>query len=225
MKMKFIFAFLLTAPALVAQEVTSLDSSYANGYYVERLAFFEQLPNRENEIVFMGNSITEAGDWQVIVRRTNVENRGISGDNSYGVYHRLDEVLVSNPDKLFLMIGVNDIKRGTSIPNILKNYERIAIKVKKDAPHTQLYFQSVLPVTQSVLASIYDKITNEKIKKLNKGIQSIAKENDLVYIDLHNEVFSDEKGQLKRELTTDGLHLKPAGYILWVNYLKKNKYL
>lgn len=225
MKIKFISTFLLIAPSLVAQEITSLDSSYANGYYVERLAFFELLPNRENEIVFMGNSITEVGDWQEIVLQNNVVNRGISGDNSYGVYHRLDEVLVSKPDKLFLMVGVNDIKRGTPIPKILDNYERIARKVKKDAPHTQLYFQSVLPVTQAVLASIYDKITNEKIRKLNEGIQAIAGEHDLVYIDLHNKVFSDEKGQLKRGLTTDGLHLNPTSYILWVNYLQDNKYL
>src|SRR5690606_31790041 len=155
----------------------------------------------------------------------NVINRGISGDNFYGVYHRLDEVLSSKPAKIFLMIGVNDIKRGTPILNILNNYERIAEKVKKESPETELYFQSVLPVKENILASIYDRIRNDKIIKLNEGIRVIAKKNGLEYIDLHNEVFSDENGQLKRELTTDGLHLKPASYILWVKYLEEKGYL
>ncbi|HSI69193.1 MAG TPA: GDSL-type esterase/lipase family protein [Gillisia sp.] len=223
--MKFIFTFLLASSALLAQETTPLDSSYANGYYVERLAFFELLPNRVNEIVFMGNSITEVGDWQEIILQPNVVNRGISGDNSYGVFHRLDEVLVSNPMKLFIMIGVNDIKRGTPISKILMNYERIAGKVKKEAPETLLYFQSVLPVTEPILATIYNQINNEKIRTLNEGIKAIAKKYNLVYIDLHNEVFLDSKGQLKRELTTDGLHLKPASYFLWIDYLQKHLYL
>jgi lysophospholipase L1-like esterase len=56
-------------------------------------------------------------------------------------------------------------------------------------------------------------------------MKAIAAENKLVYIDLHNEVFADGNGQLKRDLTTDGLHLKPAAYILWVDYLRKKKYL
>ena len=85
--------------------------------------------------------------------------------------------------------------------------------------------QSVLPVTESVLADIYAKIKNDKIRDLNAKMKSIAAENKLVYVDLHNEVFADENGQLKRDLTTDGLHLKPAAYILWVDYLRKKKYL
>src|SRR5690606_29983242 len=134
MKFQLFFIFWTITPSLFAQEEVSLDSSYANGYYVERLAFFELLPNRENEISFVGNSITEVGDWQEIVLWPSVINRGISADNSYGVYHRLDEVLISKPATIFLMIGVNDIKRGTPILNSLNNYERIAEKVKKESP-------------------------------------------------------------------------------------------
>ena len=222
MKFTMLAALALPAIASTAQEV---DSSYNNGYYRDRLAFFNKLPNSKNEIVFLGNSITEVGDWQEIYPGQTIVNRGISGDNSFGVFARLDEVLESKPAKIFLMIGVNDIKRGTPNEYIAANYRRIVEKVKAVSPRTKVYLQSVLPVTESVLADIYAKIKNDKIRDLNTKMKAIAAENKLVYIDLHNEVFADGNGQLKRDLTTDGLHLKPAAYILWVDYLRKKKYL
>lgn len=216
---------LLATGSSFAQQEISLDSSYANNYYVERLKVFEQQPERNNGLVFMGNSITEVGEWNQLITNQNVANRGISGDNSYGVYARLDEVLSSKPKKIFLMIGVNDIKRGTPIENILANHEKIVKKVKKESPETILYVQSVLPVTESVLSSIYDLIRNDRIRKLNKGLKEICHKYRIDYIDLNKNVFSDVEGEMKRELTTDGLHLRPEAYLLWVSYLKKMNYL
>lgn len=220
-----LFVFLFSGFRVVGQEAEKVDSSYENGYYKDRLAFFKQLPDRKNEIVFLGNSITEAGDWQEIYPGKPIVNRGISGDVSYGVYARLDEVLSSKPAKIFLLIGVNDIKRGTPLEYILYNYDRIIRKVKEVSPHTTLYLQSVLPVTENILASIYAKIRNEKIRELNEGLKALAVKYKLTYADLHNDVFKDGDGQLQRQLTTDGLHLKPAAYILWIDYLRRKKYL
>lgn len=208
-----------------AQTTEPLDSSYANGYYNEQVKFFDQLQPPENSVVFLGNSITEVGRWSELLPADRAINRGISGDNAWGVWNRLDQVLALKPKKIFLLIGVNDIKRGTPLPFIVANYERIIAKVKAVSPKTTLYLQSILPVTESILASIYAKIDNATIRSLNESLRGLAAKNRLTYIDLHNEVFADENGQLKRELTTDGLHLKHAAYILWAGYLKKKKYL
>lgn len=216
---------LLTINIASGQENIAKDSSYANGYYVERLNYFEKLPRGKKEIVFMGNSITEVGAWQEIILKGRAINRGISGDNSYGVRARLDEALSSKPKKIFIMIGVNDIKRGTSIEDIAGNYERIIRDVKLKSPKTELYMQSVLPVNEKMLASIYDLIRNEKIIKLNHLLKNLCEKYKLTYVDLNQDVFSDENRQLPENLTTDGLHLKPASYLLWVNYLQKKKYL
>ena len=207
-----------------AQEKAAKDSTYANGYYVKRLKYFETLPVQKNPIVFLGNSITEVGQWQDVTGLNNVINRGISGDNSYGVFYRLDPVLKQKPSKIFLLIGVNDIKRGTPVEDIARNYERIILKVKRDAPKTKLYLQSVLPVTESILASIYDNIRNPRIIALNKLMKELSVKYNLPYVDLFN-VFKDENGQLIRSLTTDGLHLQPEAYVIWADYLKKMKYL
>ncbi|WP_256012351.1 GDSL-type esterase/lipase family protein [Desertivirga xinjiangensis] len=218
---------MVSSHSAVCQQAASVDSSYANGYYKQRLSFFKQIPDRKNEIVFLGNSITEAGEWQELIHRKNVLNRGISGDNSFGVFYRLDEILASKPKKIFLMIGVNDLKRGTPPAVIVNNYERIARKIQKDSPKTRLYFQSVLPVAETILSSSYSKLTNEKIRELNTQLRSLALRYGLPFIDLHTDVFADlnNSAQMKINLTTDGIHLQPVAYILWAQYLKTNNYL
>lgn len=210
------------AVSATAQQV---DSSFNNGHYKARLELFQKLPDRKGEIIFLGNSITEAGNWEELYPQKTIINRGISGDNSYGVVARLDEVVSSRPDKIFLLIGINDLKRGTPANYILLNYKKIIQKVITSSPHTMLYLQSVLPVSESKLASFYSKITNDKIRVLNDSLRRIARKYKVPFVDLYNDVFIDKKGQMKQDLTTDGLHLQPAGYLLWVGYLRKNKYL
>lgn len=202
-----------------------VDSSYANSYYKARLAYFQKLPDRKNEIVFLGNSITEAGEWQEVITGETVANRGISGDNSWGVLNRLDEVLASKPKKIFLTIGVNDLKRGTPEIYIARTIKRIIAEIRMRSPQTSVYVQSVLPVHEPMLAAIYDKIKNSRINNLNKLIAETATGKKVVFVNLHNDHFLDANGQLKKELSTDGLHLQPAAYIVWVQYLKQMKYL
>ena len=83
-------------------------SSYSQQYsehYNERKALFETTVDTENEIIFLGNSITEGGDWKVLFPNQNVINRGISGDTTDGILFRLDEITSSKPKKIFILIG------------------------------------------------------------------------------------------------------------------------
>lgn len=222
----FFIGVLLALPFYGSSQQTAVtDTSYANGYYVKRVEYFSKLPVQKNPVVFLGNSITEVGQWQEVTAIPNVINRGISGDNSFGVFHRLDAILALKPKKIFLLIGVNDIKRGTPLAIIANNYERIIKKVTRESPGTRLYLQSVLPVCEPMLASIYDNIRNNKIISLNVMLKELAEKHRLPYVDLYHNLFMDENGQLIKTLSTDGLHLQPEAYILWAAYLKQQKYL
>ncbi|MEJ5964055.1 GDSL-type esterase/lipase family protein [Pedobacter immunditicola] len=226
MKTKYALLALVSLPLMLsAQDKHSTDTSYANGYYVKRLDYFKQLPPQKNAIVFLGNSITEVGDWQEVTAMPGVINRGISGDNSFGIFHRLDEILMLKPSKIFLVIGVNDIKRGTPLTVIAENYERIILKIRKHAPKSKLYLQTILPVNEPMLAAIYDNIRNHKIISLNELLKDLSEKYKLPYVDLYKDVFVDKNGQLIKELSTDGLHLQPLAYMLWADYLKQKKYL
>jgi lysophospholipase L1-like esterase len=207
-----------------AQSRPVVDSSYENGHYKQRVRFFKQMPNEKKEIVFLGNSITEAGEWQELIPGKAVKNRGISGDVTYGVLARLDEVLASKPRKVFLLIGVNDLKRGIPVDTVAQNYQRIVERIKATSPKTKLYIQSVLPINEAMVSESYKRITNPLITALNKKLAQVATRYQCTYVNIHG-VMADEQGQLAKVLTPDGIHLWPSSYTHWVDYLKEKKYL
>jgi lysophospholipase L1-like esterase len=82
----------------------------------------------------------------------------------------------------------------------------------------------VLPLYEPYTKEAYLKNKKDSILNLNVGIKQVAEKFKLTYINLH-EIFADENGDLKKEYTADGIHLKPAAYVLWVQFLKGKKYL
>lgn len=200
------------------------DTSYHNWYYAQRMELYNSIPAEPHDIVFLGNSITERGDWQELIPGVKIANRGIGGDITFGVLARLDNVIALKPDKLFLLIGINDIGRFFPVELIVDNYRKIVERLRMDLPKTRIYVQSVLPLNESVLQYDYLKGHKERILQLNTEIGRLAREHNLVYVDLH-EVFADGNGDLKRQYTSDGIHVNPAAYIDWVAFLKKKKYL
>lgn len=220
-KRVFFIGTLITLPFFSsAQQEVAIDSSYANGHYLQRLDFFKKMPNQKNEIVFLGNSITEGGKWQELVPKKNVINRGISGDVTYGVIARMDEVLAAKPAKIFILIGINDMKRGTPKEVILSNYRKIIRKVREQSPATKIFVQSILPINKAMLPASYAKLSNPAILEINNQLKEICKTEQLNYVNLH-EVFAGADGELKKELSIDGLHLRSAAYILWAGYLRE----
>jgi len=215
-------SFALSGTSVYAQQELAIDSSYDNSWYQQRLAYFRKMPDKKKEIIFLGNSITEQGEWQEVIYKNNVLNRGISGDVTYGILARLDEVLSSKPSKLFVLMGINDMKRGTPNDLIKANYERLIKRVQKESPGTKLYMQGLLPINKTMLPESYSKLSNEKIDALNDALKSLCLSYKVTYIDLH-PVMEDQNGQLKKEYSIDGLHLKSAAYKIWADYLRKVK--
>jgi lysophospholipase L1-like esterase len=200
------------------------DSSYNNSHYLSRMEFFEHVPKRKNEVVFLGNSITEAGKWNDLLPGGNCINRGISGDVTFGIIARMDKTLAFKPKKVFLLIGVNDLKRGIPQEVIVHNYRTIIEQIKLKSPKTKLYIQSVLPVNESLRIEAFSKVNNIDIVSLNQKLCELALEYGLSYVNLW-EVLADNNGQLHASFTSDGVHLKPVAYISWAEYLKQKGYL
>ncbi|WP_164126375.1 GDSL-type esterase/lipase family protein [Sphingobacterium luzhongxinii] len=224
-KSVLVIVFLLINMLAKAQVATSIDSNYVFSGYTERLEQYRKMPTLRGAIIFLGNSLTDAGKWNDIAPELPILNRGISGDISYGVLARLDEVLRHQPRKLFLMIGVNDLKRGIPTSNIIQNYERIVRRIQKESPKTRIYLNSILPIHPEKLIESFKSVTNADVSKLNDGLKLLAKsDKNIQFVDLH-KVVADKQGNLKPEITPDGIHLEVAAYVDLVNYLKDIKAL
>ena len=94
-------------------------------YYNDKKSLFEILPKTNRSIIFIGDSITDGCEWSELLQNPNIKNRGIGSDTTYGVLKRLDNIIQSEPEKVFLMIGINDLGRGESVSEITSNYDKI----------------------------------------------------------------------------------------------------
>ncbi|MDR2270925.1 MULTISPECIES: GDSL-type esterase/lipase family protein [unclassified Sphingobacterium] len=211
--------------SLSAQE-TKIDSSYANWYYQQRMAYFEQSPTIKGAIVFLGNSITERAEWQELLAdsRYPVLNRGIGGDNSFGILARIDEVLRGRPRAIFLMDGINDQFRKLPQEVSVNNYKRIIKRIKKISPKTLIYLQSALPINEERTKEPYTKGRNVLVPILNEKLRQLAADENIPFVDLC-PLFQDNEGKLNAIYSADGVHLIPSAYIKWVQLLKEKKYL
>ena len=203
-----------------AQNTLPYDTSYTFAHYKVRRAFYEGLPNGKKEIVFLGNSITENGDWNELFKNKNIVNRGIGGDVCFGLLNRLDEVVASQPKSIFLMIGINDIGRSVPVDVIAAKVQEIIRQIQLKSPKTKLYLQSVLPINEAVIWYDYMKNKSKGIVLLNEQLKALAEKENIRYLDLYSR-FADENGQLLRAFTADGIHLSAEGYLHWRKIFKE----
>jgi lysophospholipase L1-like esterase len=229
MKNKFFKAFFaITFSCLTGlnAQPAKINTSYENWYYLQRMEYFNKMKPVKNSIVFLGNSITERAEWQELLADSKfpIVNRGIGGDNSFGILARMDEVLKGKPKAVFLMDGINDQFRSLPQDLSVNNYRLIIQKIKKDSPKTKIYLQSALPINESLTNQPYTKGKNILVPALNQKLKELAAAENIEYIDIC-PLFQDENGVLKPEFTLDGVHLKQKAYIDWVKYLKEKKYL
>ena len=195
-----------------------VDSNYLSTYYQQKVSLFRLLPDTKKEIIFLGNSITDIGEWAEIWNSTKVKNRGISGDNTFGVLARLDEVISSKPQKVFIMIGINDIARDTPDSIIIANYKKIIHHIKTQTPATKIFVQSILPTNNQFTEFKRHQNKTEHIVIVNTAMKSYCSNNNIVYIDLYSEFINDENN-LAKKYTNDGLHLNGFAYMKWKEIL------
>ncbi len=134
-------------------------------------------------------------------------NQGISGDTTGGILKRLNAFANTNPDTIHLMAGVNDLKNGASDHEILTNLNRIMAQLRQQHPHARVVVHSILPTR-------WENIPSHRVRSLNTRIAQLTDYHQLDYLDLHPS-FSNHTGNLRQELTTDGLHLNQLGYQVW----------
>ncbi|MEK5079199.1 GDSL-type esterase/lipase family protein [Solibacillus sp. FSL W7-1436] len=185
-----------------------------SAYYSTKKSVFEKSSISNADKVFIGDSISDYGEFQEYFPSEVVLNRGIRNDWTGGVLKRIQEVVDRNPKEAYLMIGVNDIRYETEDEVYKRNVEKIVDAFKgKD---TKLAIQSILPVNNGLLGN---EVTNDKVKRFNVILQQIADDKGIEYIDLYSS-FIDKNGQLAKQFTVDGLHLNGKGYEVWVDKLR-----
>jgi lysophospholipase L1-like esterase len=200
---------LLSCAAPVARAQAAGKPPAHESYWLEKKSFFDAF-HAPAAVVMVGDSLTDGAEWSEMFPDAGIANRGIDGDTTAGVLERIDAILALHPAKAFVMIGINDLMRGSSVDAVARRYGKIVAALRGGG--AEVFIQSTLLCNAAKATWAPCAAANEKVKQLNLRLAALASDT-LTFIDL-NRKLADAAG-LKSELTYDGVHLNGSGYRLW----------
>lgn len=205
---------------LAATLPLAVSASPRSEYWEQKVTLFNIIPVEPGDIVFLGNSITDGGEFSELFDDITIKNRGISSDVISGVMERLYQVVDHSPSKIFLLIGINDVSHNLSVDRLAEEYGKLVREIREKAPDTRLYLQSVMPINNDFGRYRNLKGKESTVVRLNERIKELASDNGAVYVDLWPALADPSTGKLKKEFTNDGLHLLGKGYKAWADAIR-----
>ena len=193
-------------------------------YFCSKSEIYKYCPHTDDDIVFIGDSITDRGEFHEYFPSISVKNRGIEGDTTEGILDRLDAICSVPPKKVFILAGINDIGDGINKEAFQKNYCSIVEKIKESDSETEVYIQSILPVNHDMMINNRrnSRRTTEAINDYNEILKDIAETSGggVKYVDIGKQMMNAD-GDLDRQYTSDGVHLNGVGYQVWIDTVRE----
>lgn len=164
----------------------------------------------EQKIVFTGASSIARGNWSSYFG-IPVENDGVSGIESGQLVNTISGQVKSKPDKIFIMIGGNNIlNRHEGV--LLGDISTIVDRIRETSKNTRIYIHSLLPIK--------DNSANALIESYNNQIQSLCAAKDVKFLSIYSLFKSSPTIINPNYYIADGIHLTDAGYKAWANAIK-----
>ncbi len=191
---------------------------------------------KEGAVLFTGSSLMEHFPVEELSIADGIDkviyNRGVGGFTTDDFLKNIDTMLLDyKAEKIFINIGTNDISatidaNGKWLEHLIGNYEKILSVIKEKQPSCKVYLMAYYPSNMDVIKrnefglAAFGIRTLANIELANKAVKELAEKFDYQYIDV-NEGLCDSEGNLKEELTTDGVHMIPDAYAIILRNMKK----
>ncbi len=188
---------------------------------------------KKGQILFVGSSLMEHFPInEILVNRgldLAIYNRGISGYTIPELLESMDEQIFDlEPSVIFINIGTNDISRPEETEEDLqRDYKEVLRQIKEKLFSTKVYMMAYYPVNPAMAQEIQAwpeaaeaaRLRKERLPRANDVVKKLAAEFGYEFIDV-NEGLCNEKGELRRELSTDGIHMWPEAYEIIFDNMK-----
>ena len=189
----------------------------------------------KGQIVFVGSSLMEYFPIEKMQRKQDlgfskaIYNRGLSATTTTELLENIDlQIFDLEPSKIFINIGSNDVGYEVLESVFLGNYDEILRQIKEKLPETEVYVMAYYPLnaeddfglSKADHEALYTIRTNEAFDEASKKVAQLAKKYNYKFINV-NDGLVDKKGNLKKELSRDGVHILPAGYEIILENMRK----
>lgn len=187
------------------------------GYPNNRLSVFEQLPVGPNDIIFLGDSILDSGEWHEFLDDCRAKNRAINGDDTHTILNRLNHIIVGRPRHVVFLCGINNFQKRIPYVQTTNEYAQIVAMVSQQSQHTDIWLLPVLPVNTGLYQqwvvpdhSYINMPSRTEVEALNAFIKKLAVDRPRIhFVDM--PALLNHTGELREDFTLDGLHLNGRG--------------
>lgn len=193
-------------PAGLVLGPVNIDDAY---YAAGRAEALTGMPG-EGDIILLGDSLIDWGNWDELLPEWRALNRGIAGDSSADVLARLDEVVARAPGHVVLLVGINDVMRGVPAAATAETIGAIVSRLRAGGAEVTVLGVLKLGAGQAR--------HNAAVAALNGLIEIETASNGGRFVDLNPVLAPD--GALPAAHTWDDLHLTAAGYLALRDALK-----
>jgi lysophospholipase L1-like esterase len=156
-------------------------------------------------IVFLGDSITEQAPLAQLFPGLHLANRGISGDTTRGMLHRLgDNVLDLTPKAVVLLCGTNDMMQpGATAEGTAADVKSICEGIHTRSPEITIFVLKIMPNA---------KIDKATVEEFNAAVdRAVAEMKFVTRVDTYSPYLKPD-GSFDSAGFRDGLHPNAAGY-------------
>ncbi len=181
-----------------------------------------------DDVLFVGDSRTDGLSlYSPLGGADYFSNRGVTVFSLFTVKDRddgatLEEMLAEKEyGKIYIMLGINEI--GYNLDTVVTQYGKVLEELKTLAPNTIIVIQANLSVSKEKSAATW-YLTADRIHELNGRLADFADGERVFYLDV-NDLFCDEDGFLKEEVSGDGVHPYAKEYASWSSWLCENAYV
>lgn len=193
---------------------------------VQRAAEYEFYPVDEeyfDDALFIGDSrtvglrnYTDLSDHADFLCETSMTIYKVLSTKFKGM-GTVEEVLnAKDYKKIYLMVGINELGRGTT-EEYMEKYTEVVDTLHELAPDAKIVIQGNMHVSgeKSRTDAVFN---NNNIDARNHAIATLADNETFFYLDM-NEAVCDENGDLNAEYTYDNIHLLGKYNELWKQFL------
>jgi len=187
----------------------------------------------KKQVVFLGDSITQEGrtlefgfinllEESVDSEKFNLIGKGVSGDKVSDLLVRYEnDVLVQNPDIVFIYIGINDVwhsygvGKGSDIDFYEKGLRKIITDIKKRGGKIVLCTPTVIGERVTFEDELESK-RDQELDAFSGVVRNLSSEFNTELLDLR-AIFKDyliennKNNSYQDFLTNDGVHLNDSG--------------
>lgn len=186
--------------------------------------YYGKVINKSKKVLFIGDSLIEYCNFSRYEGTEDYLNRGIAGLRSDELLNNIDALLSNNQVKdIVILIGTNDILVEKDDEIIADRIFQIA-KIAQNRTQARVYVQSLYPINKKDKFAnefFVKERSNERINSINQKLKEKIEGTDINYINI-NEKIRDEKGNLRQDLTVDGLHVNAKAYDIIIKEISKN---